>query len=184
MPTQEKIDEVEALRERLSRATMVVSAEYRGLSVKEMNSLRRALRDAGLEMRVIKNTLFRRAAEAAGHADAAGLADGPTALAISYGDVIDAAKALATYALTAPGAFKLRRGYLEGMVITDVQIRDLTKIPPKPVLLAMLLGTLESPLAEFVSLTESTITELHGLLDSLLSELPGLLEARANQMSA
>ena len=93
MPTQEKIAEVEELRERLARATIVVGTEYRGLTVKEMQTLRKTLRDAGLEVRVIKNTLFRLAAAAAGHPNVAEIAEGPTALAISYGDVIDAAKA-------------------------------------------------------------------------------------------
>ena len=182
MPTQEKIAEVEELRERLARATIVVGAEYRGLSVKEMQTLRKTLRDAGVEVRVIKNTLFRLAAAASGHPDVAEIAEGPTALVISYGDVIDAAKALTDYAKIAPATFKLRRGYLEGAVITDIQLRDLTKIPPKPVLLAQLLGALESPLANFVALTESPISELHGLIDSLLNELPGLIEARASQL--
>jgi len=184
VPTQEKIAQVEELRERLARATIVVGAEYRGLTVKEMQTLRKTLRDAGLEVRVIKNRLFRLAAEASGHPNVAEIAEGPTALAISYGDAIDAAKALTEYARTAPATFKLRRGYLEGAVITDIQLRDLAKIPPKPVLLAQLVGALESPLANFVALIESPIQELHGLLDSLLNELPGLIEARANQLES
>jgi large subunit ribosomal protein L10 len=184
MPTKEKIAAVEELQEKLGRATIVVGAEFRGLTVKEMQTLRKTLRDAGLEVRVIKNTLFRLAASASGHPNVAEIAEGPTALAISYGDVIEAAKALTEYARTAPATFKLRRGYLEGMVITDIQLRDLTKIPPKPVLLSMLLGSLESPLANFVALIESPLQELHGLIDSLLSELPGLIEARANQLES
>src|SRR5690242_3920751 len=105
MPTQEKIAAVQDLRERLERATMVVSTEYRGLTVKEIQGLRRALRDAGLEVRVVKNTLFRLAAKDAGHPEVGDIVEGPTALAIAYGDVIDAAKALTEYAKTAPALF-------------------------------------------------------------------------------
>ncbi|MEO8457447.1 MAG: 50S ribosomal protein L10 [Chloroflexota bacterium] len=184
MPTKEKIAEVQDLKERLERATIVVSTEFRGLTVKEIQAMRKTMKDAGLEMRVIKNTLFRIAAKDAGHPDVAKIAEGPTALAISYGDAIDAAKALTDYAKTAPAAFKLRLGYLEGSVITDVQLRDLTKIPPKPVLLAELLGLLESPLANFIALVEGPIQELHGLFESLLKELPGLIESRAKQLES
>jgi large subunit ribosomal protein L10 len=182
MATQEKIAEVADLRGKIEKATILISTEYRGLTVKEMQTLRRAFRAAGMEVRVVKNTLFRRAAKEAGHPDSADIVEGPTALAISYGDVIEAAKAVTDYAKTAPATFKLRRGYLEGMVITDVQLRDLTKIPPKPVLLAELVGALESPLSNLVALIESPLQELHGLIESLLNELPGLIEARAKQL--
>jgi len=184
MPTQEKVDTVAELKERLERATIVVSSEYRGLTVKEMQALRRKLREGGFEVKVIKNTLLRLAAEQAGQPDVTRIVEGPTALALAFGDVIEAAKAVTDYAQTAPQAFKLRGGYLEGSVLSANDLKDLTKIPPKPVLLAQFMGQMNSPLQNFIGLLDSPLQELTQLFQSLLSELPGLVEARAKQLEA
>ena len=95
MPTQHKIDQVADIKDRIERSTIVVGARYRGLSVPEMQFLRRKLREGGLEFRVIKNSLLKLAAEAAGAPEVYELADGPTAPAISYDDIVEAAKAIA-----------------------------------------------------------------------------------------
>lgn len=182
MPTQEKIETVADLKDRLERATIVVSTEYRGLSVKEMQDLRRKLRDGGFEVKVIKNTLLALAADGAGKPDITKIVEGPTALAISYGDAIEAAKAVTGYAQGAPSAFKMRGAFMDGTVLNDIQIRDLTRVPPRPILLAQLMGALQGPLAEFVGLLDAPLQELSGLVQSLLSELPGLVEARARQL--
>lgn len=182
MPTQQKIATVADLKERLERATVVMSAEYRGLTVKEMQDLRRKLREGGIEVRVVKNSLLRLAAEQAGQPDVSNIIEGPTALALAYGDVIEAAKAITGYAQGAPSAFSLRGGYLEGTVLSANDVRDLTKIPPRPVLIAQFMGQMQSPLAGFIALLDAPLHELTGLLRSLLSELPGLVEARAKQL--
>lgn len=182
MPTQKKIDTVADLKDRIQRATLVVSTEYRGLTVKEMQEMRRRFRDGGIEVRVIKNTLLRLAAEQSGQAEMNRIVEGPTALALAYGDIIDAAKAVTGYAQTAPQAFSLRGGFMDGHVLSAADLRDLVRIPPKPVLLSQLLGQLQSPLAGFVGLLDAPLRELTGLLQALLSELPGLIEARAKQM--
>lgn len=184
MPTEKKIETVADLKDRIERATLIASTEYRGLTVKEMQDLRRKFREGGVEVRVIKNTLLRLAAEQAGSASLTQIVEGPTALAISYGDVIEAAKAITAYAASAPQGFGVRGAFMDGAVLSANDLRDLTKIPPRPVLLAQLLGTLQSPLATFASLVESPLRELHGLTQVLLSELPGLIEARARQLEA
>ncbi len=184
MATQRKIDAVAELKERLAKATIIVSTDYRGLRVKEMDDLRRKLREGGLDVRVVKNTLLRRAAEEAGEPGIVRIIEGPTALAISYGDVIEASKAIAAYALGAPATFAVRGGYMDGSVLTANDLRDLVRIPPRPVLIAQFMGQMQSPLATFVGLMDSPLRELTGLVQSLLSELPGLIEARARQMEA
>ena len=184
MPTKKKIDTVADLKGRIERATLVASAQYRGLRVKEMVEMRRRLREAGIEVKVIKNTLLKLAAEEAGRPDLLEIVEGPTALAVSYGDVIEAAKALSGYAQGAPQGFAIRGGFMDGAVLSAQDIRDLVRIPPKPVLLAQFMGQMQSPLAGFVGLMESPLRELIGLMQALLSELPGLVEARARQMEA
>lgn len=184
MPTQKKIETVADLKERIERATLIASAEYRGLTVREMQDLRRKFRAGGLEVKVIKNSLLRLAAAQSGNAELSQIVEGPTALAIAYGDIIEAAKALAGYAQGAPQGFGLRGGFMDGTVLSANDLRDLTKIPPRPVLLAQFLGALQSPLANFAALLESPLRELQGLTQALLSELPGLIEARARQLEA
>jgi large subunit ribosomal protein L10 len=184
MPTQRKIDTVAELKGRIERATLVASAEYRGLRVKEMVEMRRRLREAGIEVKVVKNSLLRLAAEDTGRGDLLQIIEGPTALAVSYGDVIEAAKALSSYAQGAPQGFAIRGGFMDGAVLSAQDIRDLVSIPPRPVLLAQFMGQMQSPLAGFVGLMEAPLRELMVLMQSLLSELPGLVEARARQMEA
>jgi len=182
MPTQKKIDTVADLKERIERATLVASAEFRGLRVKEMVEMRRRLREAGIEVKVVKNTLLRLAANESGRSDLLQIVEGPTVLAMSYGDVIEAAKALSGYAQGAPQGFALRGGFMDGSVLSAQDIRELVRIPPRPVLLAQFMGQMQSPLAGFVGLLEAPLRELSGLVQALLSELPGLIEARAQQI--
>lgn len=184
MPTQKKIDTVADLKERLGRATLVASTEYRGLLVKEMQELRRKLREGGMEVKVVKNNLLRLAAGEADQADLMNIVEGPVALAFSYGDVIDAVKALTGYAQNAPQGFAVRGGFMDGAVLSAQDLRDLVRIPPKPVLLATLMGQLRSPLAGFIGLLEAPLQELSLLTQSLLNELPGLIEARARQLES
>ncbi len=184
MPTQKKIDTVADLKQRIERATLLASADYRGLRVKEMVEMRRRLREAGLDVRVVKNTLLRLAANESGQPELLEIIEGPTALAVSYGDVIEAEKALTGYAQGAPAGFGLRGGFMDGRVLSAQDLRDLVRVPPKPVLLAQFMGQMQSPLAGFVGLMEAPLRELVGLMQSLLSELPGLVEARARQMQA
>ena len=149
MPTQKKIDSVADLKDRIERATLIAGTEYRGLSVKEMQELRRSLRAGGIELRVVKNTLLKLAAEEAGSPDLMQIIEGPVALAFSYGDVIEASKALTSATGTAGSGFAVRGGYMDGAVLTLNDLRDLVKIPPRPVLIATILGQLQSPLASF-----------------------------------
>jgi ribosomal protein L10 len=88
MPTPKKERMVEELRERIARITIAVGADYRGLTVPEMVQLRRKMRSAGVELKVVKNTLTRLAAERAGRPVLNELIEGPTALAFGYGDIM------------------------------------------------------------------------------------------------
>ncbi len=184
MPTQKKIASVADLSDRLQRASLVAGADYRGLSVKEMDQLRQRLRAAGLHVKVIKNTLLRLAAQGSGHPDVTRLAEGPTALAFSYSDAIAAAKALTEYAQAAPPGFSLRGAYLDGQVVSPQDLRELVRLPGRSVMIAQFLGQLQSPLAGLLGLLDAPLQELSLLLDSLLGELPGLLEARARQLES
>lgn len=185
MPSQDKIDAVAEIKNILERASMVVSTNYRGLNVKEVTELRRKMREGNVHMRVIKNSLLEIAAKETDSSALMEVVEGPTALAISYDeDIVEAAKAISEYAKSAPSAFVIRGGLLEGSVVTKDQLEELTKIPPKPVLIAQIAGGLQSPLAGLVALFDSPLQELTQLLTSLTSELPGLIQARIQQLES
>ena len=182
MPTQRKIDLVEELKQIIGRASITVGADFRGLRVQEMDQMRRRLRASSVEVRVIKNSLLRRAADQAGIPDLMQIIEGPTALVLSYDDPTEAAKAVIEYARSAPPTFAIRGAFMDGQVVSADDLKALVLLPPRPVMLAQLAGQLQAPLATFVGLLESPLQELSLLLHSALSELPGLIEARAKQL--
>jgi len=184
MPTQKKIDLVEQLKQNLERATITVSTDFRGLRVKEIEEMRRHLRRANVEVKVVKNRLLRLAADETGTPELMQIVDGPTALALGYEDPIAAAKAITEYARSAPPTFAIRGAFMDGQAISPDDLRDLVSLPPRPVMLARLAGNIQAPLAAFVGLLDSPLRELASLLQSALSELPSLLEARARQLES
>jgi large subunit ribosomal protein L10 len=182
MPRPEKVRAVEELKERLQRASLAISTGFTGMTVAEMNELRRRLRQAGLEFKVVKNTLLRLAAEQAGRPQVMQVVEGPTAIAFAYGDPVEAARALDEYARTAPAAFVVRGAVMDGTVLRPEDLKELVALPPRPQLLAEVAGRLQSPLAALVGLLEAPFQELSLCLQSLLGELPALIEARAQQL--
>jgi large subunit ribosomal protein L10 len=184
MPNVKKIEAVEALTQSLQRSPFTIATGFRGLRVQDLQELRRRLRPAQAELKVVKNTLLRLAAQAAGKPDLMRLVEGPTALAFTYGDMLEAAKAVTEYARTAPGQFALRGALLDGQLLTADDLKDWIRLPPKPVLVAQIAGQLQSPMANLLALLASPLQELSLLLQSALGELPGLIEARARQLEA
>ncbi len=182
MPTQRKIDTVEQLKQRIERAAIAITTDYRGLRVQEMDQMRRRMRAANVEVKVIKNNLLRLAADQAGMPDLMQIVEGPTALVLGYEDPMTAAKAITEYAQSAPPTFAIRGAFMDGQAFSPDDLRDLVRLPPRPVILAQLAGNLQSPLAAFVGLLDSPLRELASLLQSALSKLPGLIDARARQL--
>src|SRR6476620_3083040 len=166
MPTPKKEAAVAELTDLLSRSSVAVGTEYRGLKVHEITSLRRTLREAGIEMHVIKNTLFRRAADAAGKSDMHPIAEGPTALVLGFGDPIAPIKALVDYQRTARNSFVARSAYLEGQFIAGPRLAEVATLPSKDTMLSEFAGALMSPVSNLVGLLQATMQEFVGLLDA------------------
>jgi large subunit ribosomal protein L10 len=183
MPTEKKIATVEKLRELISRSIVTIGADYRGLTVGEMSRLRRAMHDAGVELRVVKNRLFLRAAREAERPELGELLDGPTAILFGYSDVTAPAKAALEYARTARNAFAMRKGVLEGQVLNAAQLQELATLPSREVLLAMLAGALQGPITQLLGLLNQLLANGPGrLLNDTMTTFGGLLEARAKQL--
>ncbi len=100
MPTQEKVDQVQDIKDRLERSTIVMTASYAGIPVNQMVELRRAMRAGGVEFTIVKNTLLALAADEAQKPQLKDIVNGPTAIAFGYDDPVEAAKAMADYIRT------------------------------------------------------------------------------------
>jgi large subunit ribosomal protein L10 len=171
MPTLKKQETVAELKDMVARSAIVVGAEYRGLSVKDMTALRRALREADVEVRVVKNRLFQIAADQAGVAQAAEVAEGPTLVVFGYGDIIAPAKAIADYARTARNTFAPRKAYFDGIVHPPTIIAELASLPSREQLIGQLAGKFVSP-----------VQQLATLLNDSIQGFARLVDARANQL--
>jgi large subunit ribosomal protein L10 len=173
MPTEKKIKEVKELTETLNRSSVVIGADYRGLRVSESTALRRQLRDAGVQVHVVKNTLFLRAAEAAGKPSLGELAEGPTALIVGFDDPLAPIKAVVEYQRTARNTFAARKAYLDGQIVPASRLSALATLPPKEVMIAEFAGALASPITTFAYLIQATLQEFSSLLEARAEQLEG-----------
>ena len=174
MPTQEKIDRVQTLKEKIERSTITLTADYTGISVNEMTDLRRRLRDAGVEFTIVKNTLMYLAADQAQRPNVKEIVQGPTALALGYDDPLDVAKAVADYIRTSRSVLSIRGAVIGGgPVMSPVEVNRLAALPPKAQLLATLLGQLQSPVQRLLGVLNGPLTNLDGLLQARIRQLEG-----------
>ncbi|MDK4458945.1 50S ribosomal protein L10 [Enterococcus faecalis] len=135
---------VQAAAEKFESAASVVIVGYRGLTVEEVTNLRKQLRDAGVEMKVIKNSILSRAAKKVGLDGLDEVFTGPTAVAFSNDDVVAPAKIIDEFAKDAK-ALEIKGGVIEGKVSSVEQITALAKLPNREGLLSMLLSVLQAP---------------------------------------
>ncbi|WP_047983298.1 50S ribosomal protein L10 [Ornithinibacillus californiensis] len=137
---------------RESQATVLV--DYRGLDVAEVTELRKQLREAGVEFKVYKNTMSRRAADDANLSELNESLVGPTAIAFSKDDVIAPAKILSNFAKD-HDALEIKAGVLEGKMVTLDQIKELADLPNYEGMLSMLLSVLQAPMRNFAYVTKA-----------------------------
>jgi large subunit ribosomal protein L10 len=160
------------LTERLQATDTLIVADYRGLTMKEVDALRGELLQHGARFTVVKNSLTRRAAEAAGAEAVLTLLDGPTAIAFleTDGDPVAVAKALAETTRTTK-VLAVRGGLLEGRVMTAEEVAELAKLPPVDLLRGQVLAAVAAPLYAIVGLVAAPLQDLHGLLQARIDQL-------------
>jgi large subunit ribosomal protein L10 len=163
---------VAELTERLRTSDTLIVADYRGLTNAEIDGLRTKLLEHGARFAVVKNTLTRRAAEAAGADAVLALLEGPSAIAFveTGGDPVAVAKALRD-AATSTKILAIRGGVLEGAVMSADEVESLAKLPPADVLRAQLVGAIVSPLTTIVALVSAPLRDLVGLIDARIEQL-------------
>jgi large subunit ribosomal protein L10 len=171
---------VAELAERLRSTPTLFVADYRGLSVTEIDDLRTKLIEHGARFSVVKNTLTRRAAEAAGAEALLALLEGPTAIAFieADGDLVAVAKALADSARTTR-VLAIRGGLLDGAPVGEDEIRNLATLPPTDVLRGQVLGAITGPLMTVVGLISAPVRDLIGLIDARIAQLEEQVDSSA-----
>jgi large subunit ribosomal protein L10 len=172
MLKQDKERIVEKLTERLKTTPTLFVADYRGLSVSEIDELRTKVIEHGARFTVVKNTLTKRAAEAAGADALLAMLEGPTAIAFidADGDMVGVAKALADSARTTR-VLAIRGGILDGTPIGEEDVKNLATLPPVDVLRGQVIGAITAPLMAVVGLISAPVRDLIGLIDARIEQL-------------
>lgn len=157
---------VEDLHERLKKASIVVLTDYKGLNVESLTKLRQQLREAGVEYKVVKNTFLRRASENTGAAAISDYYEGPSAIAFSYSDPVAPAKVLTKFAET-NDKLEIRVAALDGRILNFEDLKALSKLPSREVLLSQVLSAMQAVPTNFVSVLSAVPRSLVNVVNAI-----------------
>ena len=185
MKKEHKQEVVDELTQRLQAAETLLVADYRGLTMPQIDELRTRLLESGARFTVVKNTLTRRAAEAAGAEALLTLLEGPSAIAFleADGDMVAAAKALAD-AARETRVLEIRGGVMQGRAMSAAEVESLATLPAADVLRGQVLGAIVAPLSTFAALLNAPLQNLVGLIDARIEQLGGEAEAASEPEAA
>jgi large subunit ribosomal protein L10 len=170
---EQKEQVVQELVERLKATDTLIVADYRGLTMAEIDGVRTELVSHGARFSVVKNTLTRRAAVEAGMPELNELLEGPTAIAfVNEGDMVAVAKTLSETARRTR-VLELKGGILQGQPMTAEQVRNLASLPPVETLRGEVLGAIVAPLNAIAGLVNAPLQNLVGLIDARIEQLGG-----------
>ena len=158
---EKKKAECAELTEKIQNAIAGVLVTYNGITVEQDTQLRKALREAGVDYKVYKNSMTGRACDMVGYGDLKQYLTGMTAIAISENDPVAAAKVLKKYADKVE-SFNILAGYVDGAVIDANTVNELAEIPNKETLIAKFLGSIQSPLYKFAYAIKAVVDKENG----------------------
>lgn len=171
MSREKKVEIVSQLKEAVTNCNVGVLTDYRGLSASEMTDLRRKLRQAGVEYRVVKNTLARFAVEKAGKTYLAGSFEGPVAIAFGYDSVTEPARVLLDYIKSTKSVLSIKGGFLGERFLTPADVTTLSKLPTRDILLSQVLAGMQSPIVSLLNCLNSPLRGLMLVLQSRIRQL-------------
>jgi large subunit ribosomal protein L10 len=176
---------VQELTAKLRNSETMIVADYRGLTMPQIDALRSKLIESGARFTVVKNTLTRRAAQDAGADALLALLEGPSAIAFveADGDAVAVAKALADSARDTK-VLEIRGGVMQGRVISGSDVEALAKLPPLDVLRGQVLGAIIAPLSAIAGLVNAPLQNLYGLVEARIDQLGGATPPEANPPEA
>jgi large subunit ribosomal protein L10 len=182
---EDKEQVVKELTNRLKSSETLLVADYRGLTMPQIDALRTRLIESGARFSVVKNTLTRRAAEAAGADALLALLEGPSAIAFleADGDMVAAAKALAD-AARETRVLAIRGGVMQGRTMSAAEVESLATLPPIDVLRGQVLGAIIAPLSALQGLVTAPLQNLYGLLDARIEQLQAEGDTSAAEAAA
>lgn len=181
MPTPEKEEQVRQIRELIETSTVAIAANNNGMSVAHMTDLRRALREKGVRLRVVKNTLAHIAADQAGAPAVKEIITGPTGIAFGFDDPAVVAKTLTDHLATSRAPMTIIGGVLGPRILTAEEVTDLAALPPKEMLVAQVLGQLQAPIAGLLGTLQAPMRNLAYVLNAPQVGLVTALKAIADQ---
>jgi len=171
MPNAQKEQTVAGLREIIAGSKGAILTDYRGLTVAEVSNLRKKLRDNKAEYHIVKNTLFKRALGGELTPELEKLLVGPTAIVFAQEDIVAPAKTIIDFVAAAKKQdVKVKGGYLDGKIYSVAQVTSISKLPPRPQIVAQLIGTLNGPMSSLV-----------GTLDGIIGEFVRTVQSIADQ---
>jgi large subunit ribosomal protein L10 len=173
MPTEKKVKIVASLQETFSRCRAGVFTDYRGLTTAELNELRGKFREAGIEYKVVKNSLAQRAVKNAGRAGLAGAFTGPLAIAFDFSDSPVVAKVLADYIRATKSNLGIKGGFLGDRLLTTKEVETLSRLPSKAILISQVMAGMKSPIYGLVNVLAGPIRGIMGVLQARIKQLEG-----------
>ena len=173
MPREKKAQIIDSLQETFSKCSIGVLTDYRGLSASEITILRRRLGESDIEYRVVKNTLARFAAERESKHDLAASFEGPVAIAFGYDNIVEPAKVLVDYINTSKSSLTIKGGFLGDRLLTAGEVITLSTLPSREILLARVLGGMQSPVLALVNCLAAPVRGIMGVLQARIKQLEG-----------
>lgn len=162
------------IKERFERAGSVVLVDYRGINVEDVTNLRKQFREAGVEYIVLKNTLVKRALQEMNVDGINDLLEGPSAFAFGYEDPVAPAKVIKDFiSKTKNEHLKVKGGLVDGKPLDVAGVNALADLPPKEVLIAKIMGSLNAPITNFVGVLSATLRSLVYAIDAIRKEKEG-----------
>ena len=181
MPTEAKAGVIEELKTYMEGCTIAISTDYSGLNVSDMNLLRTTLRNKDITYKVVKNTLFKRAADESDRPELKELVDQNTGIIFGYGDEQIPAKIISEFIKETGSELTINAGVVGTQILSADELDQLAKLPGKDELVAKLIGQLQGQLSGLVFVLNSPISGFARVLNGPVTGLTNVLNARAQQ---
>jgi large subunit ribosomal protein L10 len=177
---EEKEQIVSDLRQKLEQSKAIVLTNYRGLNVQQVNQLRQRLREEKISYHVVKNTLMKLATKGTDLEKVNDYFEGPTAVAMAYGDPISLAKILSEFTKTQP-ILEIKVGVLEGRVMPPEGVRAFASMPSREVLFGQLLGGIQVPGSQLAGTVRNALQQVLGVIQARVDQLAGEAKVEAEK---
>ena len=181
MPNEKKIQIVEDLKSNIESSSILIAADYTGVNVSEISALRTVLREQGVQFKVVKNTLFKRAADELDRPELKELVDRSTGVIFAYGDEQLPAKVISEFIKDTGTELKLNSGVVGSQILSADELDQLAKLPGRTELIAKLIGQMQGQISGLVYVLNSPISGFARVLNGPVTGLTNVLNARVQQ---